>query len=196
MLPTAVTVPVWLVAHKSASASEPIDQSGSGNRVLVAAAVDPMQFDIAPEGRIFFIERSGIIKLGRPDSDGAGSVASVEIRRLEVGLFGEVDFIGFALSADFGEILRLLVMYCTSTAHHPQAFTMWLAGGGVEGRVSLKRTDALGFNVVEDAVHVHDLQAPILQLLGLDHRRLTYHYPGRNFRPTDVHGQLVQSLLA
>ena len=80
--------------------------------------------------------------------------------------------------------------------HHPQAFTMWLAGGGIKPGVSLGATDELGFNVVEDGVHVHDLQATILHLLGLDHTRLTYRYQGRDFRLTDIHGQLVNKLLA
>ncbi|HZW31194.1 MAG TPA: DUF1501 domain-containing protein [Isosphaeraceae bacterium] len=80
--------------------------------------------------------------------------------------------------------------------HHPQAFTMWLAGGGIRPGLTLGRTDDLGFHVVEDPVHVHDLQATILHLLGLDHTRLTYKYQGRFFRLTDVHGNLVTKLLA
>ncbi|MEN1680841.1 MAG: DUF1501 domain-containing protein [Planctomycetota bacterium] len=80
--------------------------------------------------------------------------------------------------------------------HHPQAFTMWLAGGGVRSGVSLGRTDELGFHVVEDPVHVHDLQATILNQLGLNHERLTYRYQGRDFRLTDVHGRVVDEILA
>jgi hypothetical protein len=80
--------------------------------------------------------------------------------------------------------------------HHPQAFTMWLAGGGIKAGLTLGATDELGFNVVEKPVHVHDLQATILHLLGLDHERLTYRYAGRDFRLTDVHGRLVRDLLA
>lgn len=79
--------------------------------------------------------------------------------------------------------------------HHPQAFTMWLAGGGIKKGLSLGQTDELGFHVVEDAVHVHDLQATILHLLGLDHKRLTFQYQGRPFRLTDVHGNLIEKLL-
>ena len=75
--------------------------------------------------------------------------------------------------------------------HHPQAFTMWLAGGGIKPGITLGRTDDLGFHVVEDPVHVHDLQATILHLLGLDHTRLTYKSQGRLFRLTDVHGTVV-----
>ncbi len=79
--------------------------------------------------------------------------------------------------------------------HHPQAFTIWLAGGGVKQGLTLGKTDDLGFHVVEDPVHVHDLQATVLHLLGLDHTRLTFKYQGRQFRLTDVHGNLVPKLL-
>jgi hypothetical protein len=80
--------------------------------------------------------------------------------------------------------------------HHPQAFTMWLAGGGMKTGLTYGKTDELGFNVVENPVHVHDLQATILNQLGLDHERLTYRYAGRDFRLTDVHGKVVRELLA
>ncbi len=80
--------------------------------------------------------------------------------------------------------------------HHPSAYTMWLAGGGVKGGLSYGRTDDLGFHVVENQVHIHDMQATILHLLGLDHTRLTYRYAGRDFRLTDVHGNVVKDLLA
>jgi hypothetical protein len=80
--------------------------------------------------------------------------------------------------------------------HHPNAFTMWLAGGGIRPGLTLGRTDDFGFNVVEDRVHVHDLHATLLHLLGFDHTRLTYRFQGRDFRLTDVHGQIVEALLA
>ncbi|MCA9054755.1 MAG: DUF1501 domain-containing protein, partial [Planctomycetaceae bacterium] len=80
--------------------------------------------------------------------------------------------------------------------HHKDAFTMWLAGGGVKGGVSHGRTDDFGMDIVEDGVHVHDLNATILHLLGLDHERLTYRYQGREFRLTDVHGHIVHDILA
>jgi uncharacterized protein (DUF1501 family) len=79
--------------------------------------------------------------------------------------------------------------------HHPNAFTMWLAGGGIKGGVSYGETDELGFHVARDEVHVHDLQATILHCLGLDHERLTYRYQGRDFRLTDVHGHVVKGIL-
>ncbi len=80
--------------------------------------------------------------------------------------------------------------------HHPNAFTMWLAGGGIKAGVTIGQTDELGFNAVEDRVHVHDLHATILHLLGFDHEKLTYRFQGRDFRLTDVHGLVVDKLLA
>jgi len=80
--------------------------------------------------------------------------------------------------------------------HHPQAFTMWLAGGGIKPGITLGETDELGFHVVKDKVHVHDLHATILQLLGFDHTKLTYRFQGRDFRLTDVAGNVVQKLVA
>jgi len=80
--------------------------------------------------------------------------------------------------------------------HHPQAYSMWMAGGGIKGGMSYGKTDELGFNIAENPVHVHDMQATILHTLGLDHERLTYDFQGRRFRLTDVHGHVVKSLLA
>jgi hypothetical protein len=80
--------------------------------------------------------------------------------------------------------------------HHIDAFTMWLAGGGIKPGLQLGATDELGFAAAEDRVHVHDLQATILHLLGLEHTRLTFRFQGRDFRLTDVHGEVVKKLLA
>ncbi|MCA9127269.1 MAG: DUF1501 domain-containing protein [Planctomycetales bacterium] len=80
--------------------------------------------------------------------------------------------------------------------HHPQAFTMWLAGGGIKPGVTLGATDDFGFHVTEAPVHVHDLQATWLHCLGFDHERLTFHHAGRDFRLTDVHGRVVHEILA
>jgi len=80
--------------------------------------------------------------------------------------------------------------------HHPLAYSMWLAGGGIKGGQVIGKTDDLGFNIVEDKVHIHDLQATVLHNLGFDHTRLTYHYMGRDFRLTDVSGNVVNKLLA
>lgn len=80
--------------------------------------------------------------------------------------------------------------------HHPNGFTIWMAGGGVKAGQTIGRTDELGLSVVEDRIDVWDLQATILHLLGLEHTRLTYRHMGRDFRLTDVHGNVVQKILA
>lgn len=80
--------------------------------------------------------------------------------------------------------------------HHPNCFTTWLAGGGVKPGLTLGESDELGFNATKDKVHVHDLNATILHLLGLEHTKLTYRFQGRDFRLTDVHGEVVEKLLA
>jgi hypothetical protein len=80
--------------------------------------------------------------------------------------------------------------------HYPDCFTMWMAGGGTKGGYNYGETDELGFGVTEKPVHVHDLQATILHLLGFDHTRLTYRFQGRDYRLTDVHGEVVHDLIA
>jgi uncharacterized protein (DUF1501 family) len=80
--------------------------------------------------------------------------------------------------------------------HHPNCFTMWFAGGGIKPGITLGESDEFGFNVVRDKVHVHDLHATLLHLLGFDHTKLTYRFQGRDFRLTDVSGELVDKLLA
>ncbi len=80
--------------------------------------------------------------------------------------------------------------------HHPQAYTMWMAGGGARAGHTHGATDDFGFHIVQDPVHVHDMQATMLHLLGFDHERLTYQHAGRDFRLTDVHGEVVHELLA
>ncbi len=79
--------------------------------------------------------------------------------------------------------------------HHPQSYSMWLAGGGIRGGLTFGSTDDFGFHVTENPVHVHDLQATILHCLGLDHERLTFDFQGRRFRLTDVHGKVVRQIL-
>ncbi|MGH9673635.1 MAG: DUF1501 domain-containing protein [Bryobacteraceae bacterium] len=80
--------------------------------------------------------------------------------------------------------------------HHPYGFTMWMAGGGVKGGLVYGATDEFGYYAVENKVHVHDLHATILHLLGIDHTRLTFHFSGRDMRLTDVHGRVVKELLS
>jgi hypothetical protein len=80
--------------------------------------------------------------------------------------------------------------------HHPRCFTIWMAGGGVNAGTAYGETDEFGYNVARDGVHVHDLQATILHLLGIDHTRLTFKFQGRHYRLTDVHGNVVKGLVA
>jgi uncharacterized protein (DUF1501 family) len=80
--------------------------------------------------------------------------------------------------------------------HHPVAYSMWLAGGGIKGGTVIGKTDDLGFSIVEDKVHVHDLQATILDRLGFEHTRFTYRHMGRDYRLTDLEGNVVRKMLA
>ncbi len=80
--------------------------------------------------------------------------------------------------------------------HHPRCFSLWMAGGGIRSGLSYGETDDLGYNIVRDPVHVHDLQATLMHLLGIDHERLTFKYQGRRFRLTDVHGTVMTPLFA
>jgi hypothetical protein len=80
--------------------------------------------------------------------------------------------------------------------HHPRCFTAWMAGGGVKPGITHGATDDFGYNVVADGVHVHDMQATLLHLLGVDHERLTYKFQGRYYRLTDVSGTVVKPILA
>jgi arylsulfatase A-like enzyme len=83
----------------------------------------------------------------------------------------------------------------TGRDHNPYGFTMWLAGGGVKAGYIHGATDEFGYQAVEKPVHVHDLHATLLHFLGFDHEKLTFRYAGRDFRLTDVHGQVVKTLL-
>jgi uncharacterized protein (DUF1501 family) len=80
--------------------------------------------------------------------------------------------------------------------HHPRAFTVWLAGAGIRGGMTYGATDEFSYNITENPVHVHDLHATILHLLGIDHTRLTHKFQGRRHRLTDVHGEVVKGILA
>jgi hypothetical protein len=101
------------------------------------------------------------------------------------GEFGRTNYSQGALTAnDYGR------------DHHPRCFTMWMAGGGVRPGTTYGATDEYGYNITENPVHVHDLNATMLHLLGIDHKRLTHHHQGRDFRLTDVHGRVIKDLLA
>ena len=80
--------------------------------------------------------------------------------------------------------------------HHPRCFTIWMTGGGVRGGMSYGETDDFCYNIVRDPVHVHDLHATLLHLLGVDHKKQTFRFQGRDFRLTDVHGKVVTGILA
>lgn len=80
--------------------------------------------------------------------------------------------------------------------HHPRCFTMWMAGAGVKAGISYGETDDFSYNIVKDPVHVHDFQATLMHLMGINHERFTYRYQGRRFRLTDVHGQVVKGILS
>jgi hypothetical protein len=80
--------------------------------------------------------------------------------------------------------------------HHPRCFSAWMAGGGIRGGQAVGKTDDIGLNVAEDPVHIHDLQATLLNRLGVDHTKLTFRHMGRDFRLTDVGGNVVEKTLA
>jgi hypothetical protein len=126
------------------------------------------------------------------------------------GIAGEVDRGAAALLKDLkqrgmldetlvlwgGEFGRTPMAQGNGRDHHIKGFSMWLAGGGIKGGITYGATDELGYNAVDNIVHVHDLHATLLYLLGIDHKKLTYQFQGRDFRLTDVHGNVVQSILA
>jgi hypothetical protein len=80
--------------------------------------------------------------------------------------------------------------------HHGRCFSLFLAGGGIKPGVVYGETDDFSYNIVKDPIHVHDFNATLLHCLGIDHKRLTYRFQGRDYRLTDVHGQLVKDILA
>jgi uncharacterized protein (DUF1501 family) len=99
------------------------------------------------------------------------------------GEFGRTNYCQGKISTNFGR------------DHHPRCFTMWFAGGGVKAGTVYGQTDELGYNVAENPVHIHDMQATLMHLLGIDHEQLTYKFQGRRYRLTDVHGNVVKAIL-
>ena len=79
--------------------------------------------------------------------------------------------------------------------HHIKGFSLWMAGGGIKGGITHGKTDDFGYNAVEDIVHVHDFHATMLHCMGIKHKQLTYKYQGRDFRLTDVHGNIINKIL-
>jgi len=80
--------------------------------------------------------------------------------------------------------------------HHPRCYTMWMAGGGVQPGLTFGETDEFGYNIVKDPVHVHDFQATLLYLMGIDHEKLTFDAEGRRYRLTDVEGKIIKGIIA
>ena len=80
--------------------------------------------------------------------------------------------------------------------HHPRCFSIWAAGGGIKPGITYGKTDPFSYNVTQDGVHIHDFQATLLHLLGIDHEQLTYKHQGRRYRLTDVHGKVVPEIVA
>ena len=95
-----------------------------------------------------------------------------------------------------GEFGRTPMAQGNGRDHHIKGFSCWLAGGGIKGGITYGKTDELGYNAVEDIFPVHDMHATMLHLLGIDHERLTYRFQGRDFRLTDVTGEVVKKILA
>jgi uncharacterized protein (DUF1501 family) len=95
-----------------------------------------------------------------------------------------------------GEFGRTPMAQGDGRDHHIRGFSIWMAGGGIRPGITHGETDELGYHAVKDVVHVHDFHATLLHLLGIDHKKLTYRFQGRQFRLTDVHGNLVHPILA
>ncbi|HET6328497.1 MAG TPA: DUF1501 domain-containing protein [Planctomycetaceae bacterium] len=135
--------------------------------------------------------------LGKPLDDRCGEVdrpAAALIRDLKQR--GLLDSTLVIWGGEFGRTPQGEPRDVPGRDHHIEAYTMLLAGGGVKAGASIGQTDEIGYYVTEDLVHVHDLQATVLHLLGLDHKRLTYRFQGRDFRLTDVAGEVVRKVLA
>jgi hypothetical protein len=128
------------------------------------------------------------------DTDQASAALVIDLKRR-----GLLDDTLVIWGGEFGR-----TVYCQGTLtasnygrdHHPRCFTVWLAGGGVKAGLTYGETDEYGYNITRDPVHVHDLHATILHCLGIDHTRLTYRFQGRDFRLTDVSGNVVKGILA
>ncbi len=128
------------------------------------------------------------IKLKAEEVDRASAALIIDLKRR-----GMLDETLIVWGGEFG---RTPMAQGNGRDHHIKGFSMWLAGGGIKGGISHGQTDELGYSAVEDVVPVHDLHATMLHLLGVDHKRLTYKFQGRDFRLTDVHGNVVKKILA
>ena len=198
------------------SAPDLMDLSGETPQTLKRYGVDPAKPSFARNCLLArrLVERGvRFVQLYHTDWDHHGNVGTNLGEPLE-SRCGETDQPSAALISDLkqrGLLEDTLIIWggefgrtpqgedrkeLTGRDHHIDAYTMWLAGGGVKGGQTIGQTDEIGYEVVEDPVHVHDLQATVLHLLGLDHKQLTYRFQGRDFRLTDIHGNVVEKLLA
>ena len=198
------------------SAPELMDLSGEPPHMLERYGVDPAKPSYARNCLLArrLIERGvRFVQLYHTDWDHHGNVGTNLGEPLEARC-REIDQSTAALISDLkqrGLLEDTLIIWggefgrtpqgedrkeLTGRDHHIDAYTMWMAGGGIKGGQTIGKTDEIGYEVVEDPVHVHDLQATVLHLLGLDHKRLTFRFQGRDFRLTDVHGNVVEKLLA
>jgi hypothetical protein len=130
----------------------------------------------------------GDVKLKSEEVDGPCAALITDLKRR-----GMLDDTLILFGSEFG---RTPMAQGSGRDHHIKGFSCWLAGGGIQGGLMHGSTDDLGYNAEKDVVHVHDLHATMLHLLGIDHKRLTYRFQGRDFRLTDVHGNVVRKILA
>ena len=212
----ATRIAAYEMAYRmQSSAPELMDLSGESRRTLEAYGVEPGKVSFANNCLLArrLVERGvRFVQLYHTDWDHHGNLDTNLGKPLE-DICREVDRPSAALVADLKErglLDRTLVIWggefgrtpmgeprdVIGRDHHIEGYTMWLAGGGIRGGQTIGATDELGYYAVEDRVHVHDLQATILHLLGLDHLRLTYRFQGRDFRLTDVAGEVVEKMLA
>ncbi len=197
------------------SAPELIDISGESKATLDLYGVDPKQASFARNCLLArrLVERgTRFVQLYHTNWDSHGGSGETlekdfpqrcaEIDQACAGLIRDLKSRGLLKDTlviwggEFGRTPMGENREFTGRNHHIDAFTMWFAGGGVKGGQSIGTTDELGFNAVEDRAHVHDLHATVLHLLGLDHTKLTFRFQGRDFRLTDVHGNVIRKMLA
>jgi hypothetical protein len=180
---------------------------GFTETALVTGINDATAMDFAPDGRLFICEQTGGLRVVKNDV-----LLPRPFLTVKVDSSWERGLLGVAFDPHFDKNNYVYVNYISPdpyphhrisrfTAdgkghdHNSKGFSMRLAGGGVKGGIVHGATDEFGGTAVEKKVHVHDLHATILHLLGIDHERLTFRYSGRDFRLTDVHGEVVRDIL-
>ena len=196
------------------SAPELIDLSGESKATLDLYGVDPAQPSFARNCLLArrLVERgTRFVQLYHTNWDSHGGSGEtlekdfpqrcVEIDRACAALIRDLKSRGLledtlvVWGGEFGRTPMGENREFTGRNHHIDAFTMWFAGGGVKGGQTVGKTDELGFNAVEDRAHAHDVHATVLHLLGMNHKKLTFRFQGRDFRLTDVHGEVLHKML-